>query len=104
MSHYTVEITIAMDSAAFDDAPMTELARILREYADKIERDGEPSKKLRDINGNVVGYATHSGRDVCIDAWAKWDVITQEWVLAETFDHSFCNECGSDTEIVKTTL
>lgn len=50
-----VTITIAMDNAAFDEEPASELARILRGAADGIEADGNCDRKLRDINGNVVG-------------------------------------------------
>jgi hypothetical protein len=53
------------------------------------------SKKL-DFHCKACG-----GRDIRIDAWFKWDAITQEWVFSETLDHPFCTECG---EIVKTPL
>ncbi len=49
------EIHIRSDNAAFADEPMTELARILREQAEKLEQYGECSEVLRDINGNAVG-------------------------------------------------
>lgn len=48
-------ITVRMDSAAFDDAPASELARILRELAGDIEQDGPQYASLKDHNGNVVG-------------------------------------------------
>lgn len=45
--------------SAFADAPAAELTRILRELADKIDAEG-PSEvmRLKDVNGNRVGYAT----------------------------------------------
>lgn len=49
-----VKITINCDNAAFDDAPATELARILHELEQEI-LDGTDSKPLYDINGNKVG-------------------------------------------------
>jgi hypothetical protein len=49
-------ITIRMDSAAFDDAPGSELCRILRHVALRIESDAPTSLILRDANGNDVGF------------------------------------------------
>lgn len=48
------KIEIEMNGAAFDDAPASELARILRAAAAEIEA-GELPGGLRDINGNTVG-------------------------------------------------
>jgi hypothetical protein len=54
-------IVIETDNAAFEDSPGAELARILREVADKLARHSEvqpgDSFKLRDLNGNTVGKA-----------------------------------------------
>ena len=49
-------ITINMDNAAFEDFLGSELARILRDLADRIE-DGDLADRivLRDYNGNTVG-------------------------------------------------
>ena len=49
-------ITINMDNAAFEDLLGSELARILRDLADRIE-DGDLADRivLRDYNGNTVG-------------------------------------------------
>ena len=52
-----LKINLCLDSAAFDAEPMTEVARILREYANHLEDQGAPVKPLRDINGNTVGNA-----------------------------------------------
>ena len=48
-------ITIRMDSAAFHEAPGSELCRILRLLARRIETDAPTSLILRDSNGNHVG-------------------------------------------------
>ena len=50
-----LKLFIETDNAAFADQPATELARILRALADRIERDPESYIPLRDINGNKVG-------------------------------------------------
>jgi hypothetical protein len=54
-----ISFEIALGGAAFEDSEAQELARILREYADKIEKQGctYDSSVLRDINGNRVGQA-----------------------------------------------
>jgi hypothetical protein len=51
-------IVINMENAAFDDAPASELARILRDTAKRIQENGDGEITLRDINGNTVGYFT----------------------------------------------
>ena len=53
-----LELKIGCDNAAFEENPRAEVARILREVADKL--DDNPSyadfyETLRDINGNDVG-------------------------------------------------
>lgn len=51
---------IECDNAAFEDDPLTEVARILRTEADKMARfwDGnEWDDTLLDLNGNKVGRA-----------------------------------------------
>ncbi len=54
-------ITIQMDNAAFTDNSGAEVARILREFADRSEDETDSSwdntYSLRDINGNKVGTA-----------------------------------------------
>ena len=53
-------LTMNMDNAAFEKAPATEAARILRELARQIlqadDNDGEFA--LMDANGNKVGTAS----------------------------------------------
>lgn len=55
------EVHIGMDNAAFEDeGKENELARILRELADRVESSElEPQDVMRllDVNGNRVGFA-----------------------------------------------
>ena len=52
----TFKLHVLMDNAAFDDAPATELARILRNAASRIEDGGILDyASLFDLNGNAVG-------------------------------------------------
>ena len=48
------EMRVTMDNVTFDDSPVGELARILRDTADRLEA-GDLGARLFDINGNVVG-------------------------------------------------
>jgi hypothetical protein len=48
-------IEIKTTNAAFEDSPETEIARILREWADRIEEGAQGTYKVFDINGNSVG-------------------------------------------------
>lgn len=51
-------IAIATEGAAFAEDPGREVARILRELADRCERSGlEDRVALTDANGNRVGSA-----------------------------------------------
>lgn len=52
MSEFRVLINI--DSAAFEDGRDAELARILRDIADRLT-DGESGGNAKDVNGYVVG-------------------------------------------------
>lgn len=55
------KLQIACDNAAFEDDRATELARILRDLASRLERGEKlegPGCIVRDINGNFVGTAT----------------------------------------------
>ncbi|MCZ2397899.1 MAG: hypothetical protein LC100_15325 [Chitinophagales bacterium] len=58
---------VYLDNAAFEDNPSIELARIMRETADKIEQSGEIPKyyqNVRDYNGNIIGrYAAKPKMD-----------------------------------------
>ncbi len=52
----TFTLSIQLDNVAFDDEPMTEVARILRTLANKVEQEG-PDPLLLHYNGNRVGKA-----------------------------------------------
>jgi hypothetical protein len=59
-----LRIEIDDSNAAFEDAPATEVGRILRELAESFEQDGGPDIEyipaiLRDINGNRVGFVAY---------------------------------------------
>lgn len=56
------KINIKMDNAAFEDlGRATELGRILRKLAGKIEGGELPPVALMDVNGNKVGEFTIDG-------------------------------------------
>lgn len=51
-------LTIGTDSAAFEEDPTAEVARILRALADRLEgASPDEDYPLRDLNGNQVGEA-----------------------------------------------
>jgi hypothetical protein len=58
----TFTLEINCNNAAFDDEGHAEVARILRELAERLEAD-ESIKQvpLQDINGNRVGLASFQG-------------------------------------------
>lgn len=47
-------LSIECENAAFNECEKEEVARILREVSDKLER-GEEIGRVRDFNGNLVG-------------------------------------------------
>ena len=49
-----ITIDIQCDNAAFEDNPEQEVARILKELAERIAY-GLSDRNLKDINGNTVG-------------------------------------------------
>lgn len=55
------EASIKMDNAAFEDAPASELARILRAIAARVEA-GDFDGKAVDANGNKVGSWAVTGK------------------------------------------
>lgn len=57
----TFKLSINCDNAAFEDDASTEIARILRETAEKLE-NGREDGRCVDYNGNVVGSFKFSGR------------------------------------------
>lgn len=63
------KIEIDMNDAAFGEDPGAEIARILRDLAQNLEGsvpknffDGGLVMPLRDLNGNLVGAFTASGK------------------------------------------
>jgi hypothetical protein len=38
--------------------------------------------------------------NVRLDAFAKWDIDRQEWVLWKTYDYSHCMQCEEETRLV----
>jgi hypothetical protein len=61
----TYRIKIDLDNAAFDDGSEgAEVARILRNLADKCSAHGcaQTYSNLRDVNGNTVGAAKRTGK------------------------------------------
>lgn len=58
----TIKITIQTDNDAFYPDPGTEIARILREYADEITNAAIVPCILLDANGNAVGRIQVTGR------------------------------------------
>ena len=64
-----IKIEIAMDNAAFEDAPLIELARVLRELVKDPMLEVAIKSRLyfdgliRDANGNKVGMAYLSHGD-----------------------------------------
>lgn len=53
-----MHIRINLDNAAFDPRE-SEIARILRDIAHKVEEGREPDK-IMDVNGNTVGEITYT--------------------------------------------
>ncbi len=56
-----ITITLSTDNAAFAEDGGAEVARILRGLADDVENvacDDFEGQRLRDSNGNTVGYFT----------------------------------------------
>ena len=68
MSSFT--LTFSTDGAAFAEHPYIEIARLLREAADTVDTNfGEDGiVRLRDVNGNRVGFFIHNVYSVLADA------------------------------------
>ena len=52
-------LTIDTDNAAFEGDWSGEVVRIMRDLADRMERNTIGSKFVRDVNGNTVGCWAH---------------------------------------------
>jgi len=37
--------------------------------------------------------------EVTRDAWAEWNVATQDWGLGAVFDYAYCHRCQRDARI-----
>lgn len=35
--------------------------------------------------------------NIRIDAWAEWDVTSQNWLLVDVYDNSWCIDCEGET-------
>ncbi|MFD1612783.1 hypothetical protein ACFSCW_13325 [Sphingomonas tabacisoli] len=44
------------------------------------------------------------GTSVTRDAWAEWDVASQDWVLGAAYDYAFCHDCEKETRLVEVEL
>jgi hypothetical protein len=55
-------LTIQTDNAAFEDDPVPELVRILKETAAQMHMMNDFNGTIRDINGNPVGTYRHTGK------------------------------------------
>jgi hypothetical protein len=38
--------------------------------------------------------------DIAADAWAQWDIETQQWELLSTYDDKFCRSCETECKPV----
>lgn len=39
------------------------------------------------------------GTDIRVDAWASWSETEQDWVLANMYEDTFCNDCEEACDI-----
>lgn len=53
------------------------------------------SKKIRMV------CATCGSDDVLADAWASWDINSQQWELSQTFDEKYCNNCEDSCKLIE---
>jgi hypothetical protein len=44
------------------------------------------------------------GNNVTRDAWSRWDVKTQDWVLGDLYDNADCQDCDGETKLVEVEL
>lgn len=58
MADVSFSVMLSSANEAFSTEPEAELARILRELADRIQKPHDGTITLRDSNGNRVGVAT----------------------------------------------
>jgi len=52
------------------------------------------------IRQGIALHCTHCGSDdILIDAWAVWDVETQQAVLHSTYDNWYCESCEGECNV-----
>lgn len=58
------------------------------------------------MTGRTVKYVCNmcGGDTVTRDAWAEWDVDTQDWVLGAAYDYAFCHDCEEETRLMEVKL
>ena len=59
--------------------------------------DGAVSIAIGALEYPICG--TCGSENVVCDAWARWNRITQEWELDQTFDDTFCRDCDADQKV-----
>lgn len=47
---------------------------------------------------------TCGSKNVSRDAWADWDVHTQQWVLGAVFDYGHCHDCDGESRLQEVEL
>ena len=47
---------------------------------------------------------TCNSEDVCVDAVAAFDVVSQQWELQSTYDQAYCMDCEGETDIKEVEL
>ena len=77
----------------------------------RYESDAEAERVLRDRLGipssqpspPMITWVCKKCRsdDVVRDAFAKWSVAEQKWLLDDTYDMDYCRYCGGETELVQ---
>lgn len=48
-----------------------------------------------------IACGTCNSRNVSRDAWANWDITSQDWVLGAVFDAGFCHRCESERSLIE---
>ena len=58
----------------------------------------EPNKRI------AIVCETCGSDHVTRDAWAEWDVTTQEWTLGAVYDYAFCHKCEEGAHLAEIAL
>lgn len=60
---------------------------------------------MTDDNKRIAIVCGTCGSDeVSRDAWANWDVGTQQWVLGNIFDYGHCHRCDGERRLIEVEL